>query len=52
MSTSRSESEFFDEEQDGQKSTIQPYHDQFEPRVNSDGADTNAEGLSGDESMK
>lgn len=40
----------FDEEQDGQRFTIQPY--QFEPRINSDAADTDNESRSGDEDME
>ena len=47
MSNSGSESEFSDEEQGAQTFSIQPY--QFEPRVNTDERDINAESLSGDE---
>ena len=50
MSNSGSESEFSDEEQGAQTFSIQPY--QFEPRVNTDERDINAESLSGDESME
>ena len=50
MSNSGSESDIFHEEQDYQRSAIQPY--QFEPRVNSDEADSNAEDLPDDESME
>jgi len=50
MSNSGSESDIFDEEQDYQRFAIQPY--QFEPRVNSDEADSNAEDLPDDESME
>ena len=46
MSKSGSDSENFDEEQAVQSCSIQPY--QFEPRKNSDEADSNSEG---DESM-
>ena len=47
MSNSGSESEFSDEEQGAQTFSMQPY--QFEPRVNTDERDINAESLSGDE---
>ena len=40
----------FDEEQDGQRFTIEPY--QFEPCINSDAADTDNESRSGDEDMQ
>ena len=40
----------FDEEQDGQRFTIQPY--QFEPHINSDATDTDNESRSGDEDME
>ena len=40
----------FDEEQDGQRFNIQPY--QFEPRRNSDAAETDNESRSGDEDME
>ena len=40
----------FDEEQDDQSFTIQPY--QFEPRINSDAADTDIESRSSDEDME
>ena len=50
MSNSGSESEFFDEEQGAKTFSIQAY--QFEPRVNADERDINAESLSGDESME
>ena len=50
MSNSGSESELSDEEQGAQTFSIQPY--QFEPRVNTDERDINAESLSGDESME
>ena len=50
MSNSGSESEFSYEEQGAQTFSIQPY--QFEPRVNTDERDFNAEGISGDESME
>ena len=50
MSNSGSESEFSDEEQGAQTFSIQPY--QFEPRVNTDERDINAESLSGDESLE
>ena len=40
----------FDEEQDGQRFTIQPY--QFEPRINLDAADTDNESRSSDEDME
>ena len=46
MSKSGSDSENFDEEQAVQSCSIQPY--EFEPRKNSDEADSNSEG---DESM-
>ena len=49
MSVSGSDSDNFDEEQDGGSFSIKPY--QFEPRVNSEDADINSEGGSGDESM-
>ena len=39
----------FDEEQDGQRFTIEPY--QFEPCIKSDGADTDNESCLGDEDM-
>ena len=47
MSLSGSESDNFDEEQDVGSFTIKPY--QYEPRINSDDADSNPEGRSGDE---
>ena len=50
MSNSGSESELSDEEQGAQTFSIQPY--QFEPLVNTDERDINAESLSGDESME
>ena len=51
MSNSGSESEFSDEEQGAQTfSSIQLY--QFEPQVNTDERDINAESLSGDECME
>ena len=40
----------FDEEQDGQRFTIQPY--QFEPCINSDAADTDNESRSGEADME
>ena len=49
MSLSGSDSDNFDEEQDGGSFSIKPY--QYEPRVNSEVADNNPEGGSGDESM-
>ena len=49
MSLSGSESDNFDEEQDVGSFSIKPY--QYEPRINSDDADSNPEGRSGDESM-
>ena len=49
MSVSGSDSDNFDEEQDGGSFSIKPY--QYEPRVNSEDADNNPEGGSGDESM-
>ena len=50
MSNSGSESEFSYEEQGVQTFSIQPY--QFQPLVNTDEEDFNAESLSGDESME
>ena len=50
MSGIEANSNTFDEEQDGQGFTIQPY--QFEPRINSDAADTDNESRSGDEDME
>ena len=49
MSLSGSESDNFGEEQDVGSFSINPY--QYEPRINSDDADSNPEGRSGDESM-
>ena len=49
MSEFEANSNNFDEEQDGQRVSIQPY--QFEPRINSDAADTDNESRSGDENM-
>ena len=49
MSLSGSESDNFDEEQDVGSFTIKLY--QYEPRINSDDADSNPEGRSGNESM-
>ena len=49
MSEFEANSNNFDEEEDGQRFTIQPY--QFEPRINSDAADTDNESRSGDENM-
>ena len=46
MSESGSSVDNFDDEQDGERFTIQPY--QFEPRINSD----EAESLSGEEHME
>ena len=50
MSNSGSESEFSYEEQGAQTFSIQPC--QYQPRVNTDEGDFNAESLSGDESME
>ena len=50
MSGIEANSNTFDEEQDGQGFTIQPY--QFEPRINSDAVDTDNESRSGDEDME
>ena len=48
MAESRSSSKNFDGEKDSERFTIQPY--QFEPRRDSDEADSNPEeGISGDE---
>lgn len=49
MSVSGSDSDNFDEEQDGGSFSIKPY--QFEPRVNAEDVDNNPEDGSGDESM-
>ena len=49
MSVSGSDYDNFDQEQDGGSFSIKPY--QYEPRVNSEDADNNPEGSSGDESM-
>ena len=46
MSEAGSSFDNFDDEQDGERFTIQPY--QFEPRINSD----EAESLSGEEAME
>ena len=46
MSAARSSFDNFDDEQDAERFSIQPY--QFEPRINSD----EAESLSGEESME
>jgi len=46
MSEAGSSFDNFDDEQDGERFTIQPY--QFEPRINSD----EAESLSGEEPME
>ena len=49
MAESGSSLKNFDGENDGERFTIQPY--QFEPRIDSDEADSNPEeGMSGDES--
>ena len=50
MSDIEANSSNFDEEQDGQRFNIQPY--QFEPRRNSDAAETDNESRSGDEDME
>ena len=50
MSDIEANSSNFDEEQDGQRFNIQPY--QFEPRRNSDAAETDNESCSGDEDME
>ena len=50
MSEIEANSSNFDEEQDGQRFNIQPY--QFEPRRNSDAAETDNESRSGDEDME
>ena len=50
MSEIDANSNNFDEEQDGPRFNIQPY--QFEPRINSDTADTDNESRSGDEDME
>ena len=50
MSDIEANSSDFDEEQDGQRFNIQPY--QFEPRRNSDAAETDNESRSGDEDME
>ena len=49
MSEFEASSNNFDGEQDGERFTIQPY--QFEPRIDSDAADTDNESRSGDENM-
>ena len=50
MSEIEANSSNFDEEQDGERFNIQPY--QFEPRRNSDAAETDNESRSGDEDME
>ena len=50
MSEIEANSNNFDEEQDGQRFNIQPY--QFEPRINSDAAETVNESRSGDEDVE
>ena len=50
MSEIEANSNNFDEEQDGQRFTIQPY--QFEPRINLDAAHTDSESRSGNEDME
>ena len=50
MSDIEAHSSNFDQEQDGQRFNIQPY--QFEPRRNSDAAETDNESRSGDEDME